>query len=257
MSAACAGAAALAALLVAHDAAAQSFSQPRTLQESMFGSRPQDGRDYGATPPVARYVSEEGAAFILDRTGDAALLRFERSVEVWALKPTPGPRGDIIYKNDLDQPVLRLSRLGGVTLFTPQRPTGVPVAVAGQATSLRPPVIGPKALLQKLAQASVRASSVAKRLIPFELGKDATPENAYLIGDAAMISAEALARLSMVRDGRRHIDRVKKIVIAPGKRAEARMKDGVVVVTIDQRKGVAGRPSSGRVARAILDEPKR
>jgi hypothetical protein len=251
-----ASAIAMAALACAQSAGAQSFSQPRTLQESMFGSRAQDGRDYGATPPVARYVSEEGATFILDRTGDAALLKFERSIEVWALKPTPAPRGDIIYKNDLGQPVLRVSRLGGLTLFTPQRPTGVPVALApGAAPSLKPGQLSPQVLLQKLAQASLRASRSAKRLIPFE-GRDAAPESAAIMADAASVSAEAIARLSAARDGRRYIDRVKKFVIIPGRRSDARMRAGVVEVTVDARKGVAGRPSSGRVATVIVEGVK-
>nr|QQZ52104.1 DUF4908 domain-containing protein [Phenylobacterium glaciei] len=41
------------------------------------------------------------------------------------------PRGDIIYKNDLGEPVLRATRLGGLTLFTPDRPGGTAAALAG------------------------------------------------------------------------------------------------------------------------------
>ncbi|MDF2901795.1 MAG: hypothetical protein K0Q62_1854, partial [Phenylobacterium sp.] len=39
---------------------------PQTLREGLFGDRPAPGRR--ATPPVARYVSQEGEAFILDRS---------------------------------------------------------------------------------------------------------------------------------------------------------------------------------------------
>ena len=40
------------------------------------------------------------------------------------LQPQPAPRGDVIYKNDLGEPVLRATRLGGVTVFTDHGPAG-------------------------------------------------------------------------------------------------------------------------------------
>ena len=79
------------------------------------------------------------------------------------LQPQPAPRGDIIYKNDLGQPVLRATRLGGLTVFTQERPSGAPAALVGDSNPLRLPVLGPEALLQKLAQASARASRAARR----------------------------------------------------------------------------------------------
>src|SRR5688500_18964728 len=93
---------------------------PQTLREGLFGDRPLVGRS--VSPPVARDVSQEGDAFVLDRSQPRPLLKFDDSPEVWALRPHPAPRGDVIYKNDLGEPVLRATRLGGLTLFTPSRP---------------------------------------------------------------------------------------------------------------------------------------
>ena len=127
-----------------------------------------------APPPVARYVSETGDVFILDRSQPKPLLKFEHSPEVWVLLPQPGPRGDVIYKNDLGEPVLRATRLGGVTVFTDARPSGAAAALAGGGSSLKLAPLGPQALLERLAQASARASRAARRLseIPMAKGTD-------------------------------------------------------------------------------------
>ncbi len=214
------------------------------LRDALFGSSPNAQRR-AAAPPVARYVSETGEEFVFDRTSSRPLLRFESSSEVWALHPNPGPRGDVIYKNDLGHPVLRATKLGGLTLFTRQRPEGLAVAVAGTSAPLKLPAMGPNALLQKLAQASGRASRAAGRLIPF--GADATPQSAALIADAAMVSADGLARAAQLH-GRNALAPVKKIYIAQGKKPGAAIKDGVLVVTVSPQMGIAGRPSSERVA---------
>ena len=117
--------------------AGPAWAGPDNLRESLFGQHPAAGRN--SSPPVARYVSQEGDVFVLDRSQNRPLLKFQDSPEVWALKPQPAPRGDIIYKNDLGEPVLRATRLGGLTLFTEDRPGGTAAALAGGGPALRLP----------------------------------------------------------------------------------------------------------------------
>ena len=65
-------------------------------------------------------------------------MKFEDSPEVWVLLAAARrPRGDMIYKNDLGEPVLRATRLGGVTVFTDQRPGAGRPALAGAGAPLR------------------------------------------------------------------------------------------------------------------------
>lgn len=220
------------------------------LREALFGSSPNAQRRAPA-PPVARYVAETGEGFVLDRTRERPLLRFESSSEVWVLQPQPGPRGDVIYKNDLGEPMLRATKLGGLTLFTRERPEGSAVALAGISQPIRLSVMGPNALLGRLAQASSRASKAAGRLVPF--GADATPQSAALIADAAHIAGEAMMRVSDLPGGRAKASVVQKIYIAQGKRPDAEMKRGVLVVTVTPQLGIAGRPSSERIAGAIVE----
>lgn len=216
------------------------------LRDGLFGS--QSSRK-AATPMVAHYVAETGDEFVLDRSAPQALLRFDDDFEVWALQPQSGPRGDILYKNDLGETVLRATKLGGLTLFTHERPEGAAVAVEGETAPIRLSPMGPSALLQRLAQASARASRAAQRLV--SVGADATPQSAGLIADAAMVAAEAMVHLSRSTGGRNAIGKIEKIFVAQGKHPSAAVENGVLVVTVRPDMGIAGRPSSERIAMAM------
>jgi Domain of unknown function (DUF4908) len=230
---------------------ARGFCETDTIREAMGAAVSQGAHVHEHPPVVGRYLSETGATFILDRSGPSALFRFERSPEVWALHATPGPGGDIIYKNDLDQPVVRISRLGGLTVFTPQRPMGAAATLQGEGAPFHPPALSAQALLQIMIRDSARASRSADRLIPFNA--DASPGSEFVMADAAGIAAEALVQMASIREGRPLVDRVKQVRLSVGRHVDVRFRSGVVSITVDPRSGLAGRPSSGRIARAIVD----
>jgi hypothetical protein len=217
-----------------------------SLGESLFGRHSKDGRDFSA-PPIARYISEDGDVFVLDRTGPKPLLKFEGSFEVWALTAQQAPRGDTLYKNDLGEPVLRATRLGGITLFTDHRPDGEAAALAGAAAPLKLAIMGPQPLLERLEQASARASHAARRLIPFYA--EATPTSAPLIADAAMVTSEAVVRITKRSDSHRILDRIAKVRLVEGSKASVQVAQGVLEVTVAPPQGVAGRPSSDLIVK--------
>lgn len=224
-------------------------AQAQSLHDLLFGSRPaRPGRDFAA-PPVARYVSEDGDSFTLDLTQDQPLLKFENSPEVWALRPHPAPRGDVIYKNDLGEPVLRATRLGGVTVFTDHRPDGEAAALAGGGAPIRLSPLGPQALLERLGQASLRASRAAKHVILFDA--EANPGSSAVIADAALVASVAVIRLSDNAQGRSRLAGLKRVFLEQGKRVAAVMQKGTLKITVTPNQGLAGRPSSGRIATAI------
>ncbi|MDP3659334.1 DUF4908 domain-containing protein [Phenylobacterium sp.] len=223
----------------------QALAAPETLREGLFGGRTPDGRNSTTAPAVARYVSEDGQSFILDRTQGRPLLKFENSPEVWALLPQPAPRGDVIYKNDLGEPVLRATRLGGVTVFTDTRPGGSAAALAGGATPLKLAPLGPQALLERLAQATLRASRAARRLITFEA--EATPASSALIADAATVAAEAVVRMARRGDGKKMLAQFNKVTLVAGRKPSTVIQQGVMRITVAPGEGLAGRPSSDRI----------
>ena len=226
--------------------ATPAWAGPESLSERLFGQHPHDGRE-ASTPPVARYVTEDGDAFTLDRSQPKPLLKFESSFEVWALAPQMGPRGDIIYKNDLGEVLLRATRLGGVTVFTGDQPSGEAAALAGPGSPLKLAIMGPQALGERLLQASARASRAARRLIPFEA--EATPTSSALIADAALVTSEAVVRMSRRADARRLLERILKVRILEGRRPQAQVAQGVLDVTVAPPQGLAGRPSSDLIVR--------
>ena len=60
---------------------------PESLRQGMFGARPSpDGRQMPG-PQISRYVSEDGDLFVLDLSQPHPLLKYDNSLEVWALRP--------------------------------------------------------------------------------------------------------------------------------------------------------------------------
>jgi hypothetical protein len=197
-------------------------------------------------PAVERFTIEAGGAFTLDRSLGRPLLKFDDSPEVWALTASRGPRGDMIYLNDSGQPVLRTTRLGGVTVFTPRRPEGAAAADSGAGAPLRLASIGPERLYQRLVQASARSSRAAQHLIAFEV-PDADSNSDGLIADAAGVASEAIVLLATRYGGRTVLTRVTKVVIEMGRLPGAALRGGVIYLTVAPPQGVAGRPSSERI----------
>lgn len=214
------------------------------LRDSLFKNRP------GEAPAasVACFISEDGRIFTLDRTQPWPLLKFEDSPEVWALLPSPAPRGDVIYKNDLGQPMLRATRLGGFTLFTDKRPSGEAVSRAAGCGPLRLLFISPQALGERMLQASVRSGRAARRPVLFEA--EATPNSAALIADAALVVT--LAYLQIASDGGRPmLAKVGKVQFSEGKKAQVSFSGGVLRIIVSPSQGLAGRPSSERVEKVL------
>jgi hypothetical protein len=237
----------LAAMAVLATASPLMAGPADRLRDGLARGRPADADD----PPLARYVSEQGRVFVLDRTQNAALLKFEDSPEVWALAPSPAPRGDVIYKNDLGQPVLRATRLGGYTLFAGARPGGEAVSMAGGGVPLRLAPMSPQAVFERLAQSSLRASRAARRPMYFEA--EATPASSALIADAAILASLAIVRMAQGPEGRAALARFSRVRFAAGKTVEADLKDGVLSIVVAPQAGMAGRPSSEKILRAAQE----
>jgi hypothetical protein len=228
---------------------------PFNLGDELFGH-------HAAKPPplgLYRDNTDSDPAFVLDRTSSIVLLRFQDSPEIWLLTPHPASRGDIIYKNDVGEPMLRATRLGGLTLFTQDRPDGMPAALIADAPPLRlPPVPNAGVLLIRMTLASARASRPLQRSIPFE-ARDPSPEAASLIADAANVTAEAVVFIAKRADGKRVLVRLAKVIFTPGRKASVALTNGVLeVVVVDKATGliaaIEGRPSSRKIEVALLQQ---
>lgn len=202
-----------------------------------------------ALPPVGRYVADSGEGFILDRSGRHPLLRFERRDETWVLRPSAAPRGDVIYRNDAGEQVLRVTPSGGVTVYTPRAPGGSPASFTGAGQSLTPPTLGPILLFRLMAQRSAMVSEVVGRLVEVNLDGD---QSESLCVEALVVSTEAVIRIARSPTARQYVSDLRSITIVEGERADVTYSRGRLTVTVDPAEGMAGRPSSARVIRAIL-----
>ena len=207
-----------------------------------------------SNPAVGRYVAE-GQSFIFDRSAadtSEALLKFDDSPEVWVLQPSPAPGGVTLYRNDVGDPMVRVTRLGGVTLYTPREPEGVPVSLRGDAEDiLLPPFLPGGVLLQRSAQASDRVSRVAAHAVTFE-ALNFTPNTSPLFLDAITITSDAIARLTRRKEAKRFLTKLEKVVFVTGGRPDVGFSGAVLTITLTPGKGYAGRPSSDRITRVAL-----
>jgi hypothetical protein len=198
-------------------------------------------------PVIGRYQTDEGGVFILDRSTPHPLLKFEDDPEIWVLQPAKGPRGDVIYRNDLGEEMLRFTSLGGMTVFTEKRPAGSAAAFDGASSPLRIQPLSPAALFTRFYQASVRASRAARHQVGFETREVAEPKAAAFLADAAVVASEALVDMAARPNGKALLSRINDVVIAEGSRPSVVLQRGVLTVTIDATQGVFGRPSSRRI----------
>jgi hypothetical protein len=217
-------------------------AQLSSLRDALFGAPPDD-RAFQA-PKIARFQAESVGAFVLDRSNSGpVLMKFEDSIEIWALEPHTAPRGDIIYKNDMGEPVLRATRVGGLTLFTTDQPGGVAAAFNGLSPGLRLQATPtPGALLHDFALASARASRAAQKLIAFE-ATEVPMSAAALFADAARVTSEAFIQMAGRGEReRKQISRYSKVEFGAGSSPDAATKGQVVRITIAPDRGFAGRP---------------
>ncbi|HRH19580.1 MAG TPA: DUF4908 domain-containing protein [Brevundimonas sp.] len=199
---------------------------------------------------VGRFVSQGGPSFVLDQAGTRPLLRFDGSTEIWALRPSAGLRGDIYFRNDIGEVVLRATRLGGLTLYTSAAPGGLPCAVTGEAARLRLPEHDIRVLLRHFVRESVRGGQAIGT--DFEITARAVDASAAsTFGDAATVAVDGIVRVGQSRAGRERLAGLRSIVIAAGPGPDVRRNGETLMVTVAPRLGAAGRPSSARVARAL------
>ena len=221
---------------------AQSRSPLGSLGDMLFPGKPENRP---APPPVARYVSEGGQAFTLDRSTAKPMLRLDGSNEIWVLEPHTGARGDTLYKNDAGRVVLRDTKVGGLILFTPERREGAAAALSGESRPIRLTPVDPKALIRRLLCASSVVSKAGRRQIPFQA--EATPASSALIADAALVTADGLVRMSRTAEGQAQLRRVNLVFLTEGPRPGVILRQGVLIIVVTPRLGISGRPSSERI----------
>lgn len=244
------GAAVLTAV-VALSCATPSMAQVRSNAQ-MEQSRTIRGQSVTRTvPSPGRYVSETGQSFHLGREGSVTLLRFENTNETWALRPSSAPRGTTVYRNDAGNQVLRVTASGAITVYTSRHPGGSPASQVGPAINLAPPSLGPVQMFNLMTRRSGMVSEHVGRLVRINVDGE---QSVALCIEALIVTTDAVIRIARSPSARPFLDRLRSITIVEGSRATVSYYNGDLRIVVDPRRGIAGRPSSARVIRAIIPQ---
>jgi hypothetical protein len=228
----------------------------RSLREAMFGKHADDGRDNTHTPTVAHFVSARGEGFILDETQTGApLLRFDGDDEVFQLSAKAGANGDIIFRNDVGQPVLKATRLGGMVLFSGiHADIGDPASVTGQASAFTPDRLNPTELWLHMAKSALRVTRACDHRIDINADEDTPSEVAItLFAESVSVTTDALLQVAAQADTRHSLDKLHEVHLIEGRPPGAHIQNGVLIVKLDPSRGIwGGHPSSKRIMNVVM-----
>lgn len=184
--------------------------------------------------------------FIFDRTSEPALLWPDGGDEVIGLSPSRATGGGEVWVTDMDDVMLRFTNLGGVTYFPPDSPQGVAADAIGPGRTL---VAAPASSDEVEAAARELVDELARisrTEVSAEISAGNRIANAYTIDAMRMIlrAASSVSR-SDLRD-------LSVVQIDTGDHPDVVYDSGRLLVIINPVLGYAGRPSSARIAEAIL-----
>ena len=221
---------------------------------------------------VERYViATDDRAFLFAKNGEEARVKFlcregdprldcvidpDRSAEeVFLLRATTGPRGDIIFKDAGGGMFLRIASYGGATVFWPGAGKGEAAAKSfGDQTSLRLPFadVATAARRAQLATAFLSAQTGAPIVIDF--GTPALDETtgAAVLADAIVRAASGVQAVAQDEVGAKAISRqIRTIKLVAADVPELSMDGTTLEVRYNPAQDLSGRPSSAAVARFL------
>ena len=176
----------------------------------------------------------DGRGFSMERQGNVTLFHMSGQTEVWALESVPGPRGDEFLKNDNGRIFVRLTDLGGVILYLPSNPHGMPVDPIVEPEPIPEPQYIDNLEDSLLLYLSLRAGHRMNVSI-----EDIDDSRERWLHDAARIAAETLVGTP------EETSALNTLRIVSGERADVNMTgDGELTVFVNPEAEFQGRPSS-------------
>jgi len=202
-------------------------------------------------PPVAHYSSiyPPPVGFVLDRTSEFAKLRFDGTEEILVLRWQPAAGGMRNLLRDDGALVLRISGLGGVTLFTDQNQAGIPVANDARANPLGSPAPPSIEYVRQIAgQIMGQLRAETGREIIFEANWNEAardPGARAILFDAVRNAGTALFNMARTPQGRIGlINYLRRVRFVRGAMATTTVQGDMLIVMFSVEQGLAGRLSS-------------
>jgi hypothetical protein len=233
-------------LSISHNAYAQSQSSAGSTS-GYYGLFP--NVNAAAPQAVAFTTDARNLRFVIDRSQPRiVLLRFEGEEEIWALTSHWGPRGDEFLRNDVGEVMVRITSLGGVTIYGPLGNNGGPASQVGRARALSPPTRSESSLQATLESAINWFRRFGHRSIRVEATGNLAPSLVY---EALQRTAQGMSRAPRGFFGqpqrRVKLVRVERTIGRP----TVSWDRSILTIGVVPGAGYAGRPSSSAVLVAL------
>jgi len=202
---------------------------------------------------VSRFErTDGGGGFVLDRSGPVILFLPDRADEVLALDVRRSAGGGTSLVTDWGQEVLRISVVGGATLYTEDAPDGVIADAWEPARPLRPQRRSIDDVIALAEQTAVTLQELLSHPVQVDYG--ATPHDGLGVVAEALQLTVAGIRLAQDRNSAM-LARLQRVRIVSAGAPDARFDGELLEIRIDPLAGHAGRPSSERIALTLLGGP--
>jgi len=203
------------------------------------------------------YLAGDSVKFSLDGYGhNRFLLRVSGDPEIYVLYSDRASLGGRILKYDNGATAVSIASWGGVTLYTDNKPGGLPAVRTGDSA---PPTLSAVTLtdIQNASEDEVQHLTYARRLkIAVVADWDdlaSNPRDRALAFDVMENTVRGIDRFSLNAQARvaltSRIDTLK--ITTTGGRPTAEISGKALVVTYNRGQGYAGRASSRAIARAL------
>jgi Domain of unknown function (DUF4908) len=228
------------------------------LAVALFAAAGGVARAMDREPPRISHYSSEYAqvGFVLDRSGELAKLRFDGSEEILILRWQPAAGGDRLLVRDDGEVVLRLSSLGGITLFTPENRRGIPMEPDKPAAPLSPPPPTLASVREITGRIISQLRAETGQEIVFEANWNAAstdPDGRGILFDAIRNTGTALFQTVQTPRGRAGMTaRLKRVRFTQARLPAAALQGDMLIVEFSVDQGLAGRPSSYAIRRQLV-----
>lgn len=212
-------------------------------------------------PEEGHYYADEGVEFLVDHNGEDgnARLRFVGDEEIFYLRSDPSTLGGRVLKYDTGDVALAVSSWGGVTLYTPSAPNGLPAERMSDAPNLD---------LEPLNAGEVQgfARTLARMLeerdslsVGFAANWDRISRGnrmRALATDSMRNATHALAELASKAETKSaYAERIKVIRLVASHSTDISVTNDTVTISLDANGEPWDRPSSRSIIEAIENNP--
>ncbi len=201
------------------------------------------------------YQAGDNIQFTLDRAGGYYLLRFADDPEVFVLYSDHASLGGRVLKYDSGETVLQIAGWGGMTLYTDDKPGGLPAVRTGDSAPLELPAVTLADLEQAARDEAAHLAAADGIMLSFRTDWDSLGDNPALTAlcyETLENAAHGIDRFADVQGGRSALAHVEDAVLQTTHGKPTLSVSGTeLVVTYNPNRSYAGRASSRAITRAL------